>query len=183
MPASCKSSRHLSATGICESEFAVAVMVPFSDRRGRYAFASRVARESERELSRRPHLRRRSSRRGRRVAVWKRFNRLSNVGPIRDVPLYRPPKTFGVSRKTVVSRLPKSLSRVIRTERFTKYFCEPQTAIPVYPSLRFGRLPKSGIFNRVREPGSIDHRRRSKTQKRFVWSIYNALKGEYSLKV
>lgn len=32
---------NLSATGICESEFAVAVMVPFSDRRERYAFASR----------------------------------------------------------------------------------------------------------------------------------------------
>lgn len=32
---------NLSATGICESEFAAAAMVPFSDRRGRYAFASR----------------------------------------------------------------------------------------------------------------------------------------------
>jgi len=33
--------RHLSATRICESEFAGTVMVPFSDRWGRYAFASR----------------------------------------------------------------------------------------------------------------------------------------------
>lgn len=119
MSAWCKSSRHLSATGICESEFAIAaVIVPFSDRRGRYAFASRVARESERELSRRPHLRRRLSRRGRRVAVWKRSNRLSNVGPIRDIPLYRPPKTFGVSpqdrRVAVAKNLYCALRSLIR---------------------------------------------------------------------
>lgn len=101
--------RHLFAIGICESEFAVAVMVPFSDRRRRYAFASRREGKWAQTLSSS------SSSLSKSAAIVasrseKRFNRLSNAGLIRAATTI---KNFRRLSHRVTLHPPKFLYRVM----------------------------------------------------------------------
>lgn len=88
-------------------------------------------------------------------------------------------------RETIVSAVAKTLCRVtLDNLRGIIYEWEiflRTTNRNFRLSPRSSRLRKSDIFNRVREPGSIDRRRRFNSRDLCVRSIYNAPKGEYFL--